>query len=46
MEQYRSSIHEERDRRCNIYAGQNLLQQEPSRDDYDEESNAECYYRD
>jgi len=31
---------EEHDRKCNIYASQNLFQQEPRHDDYGEESDA------
>jgi len=37
------AIHEERDRKCNIYASQNLFQQEPRHDDYDEESDANVW---
>jgi len=32
----REAIHEERDRKCNIYAKQNLSQQEPRHDNYSE----------
>lgn len=39
MGRNRKGIHEERDRKCNIYASHNPLQQEPRHDDYDEESN-------
>ena len=43
MAQNRTGIHEERDRKCNIYASHNLLQQEPRHDDYDEESDTNIW---
>ena len=39
-------IHEGRDRKCNIYATHNWQQQEPSRDNYAENSSAEVWHYD
>lgn len=40
MAKNRNGVHEERDRKCNLYISVNPLQQEPRHDNYSEESNA------